>query len=201
MSLAVSAVSAVTTISNPSGLVLFGAACFGSVIGYITTGRWRGPPTRHRSLTWRQSSARSAETPITVVYGPADGTLFALYSIGLVIGMVLYLIASLLIRGKTATGGVLARTDHATRTRPRAGSSPKSAQSTAARRVGVPPSSCGPPLTGPRPPGSLPERGARDRQVRVLSADGQSRCSGPGSGTEPEPSEHRGKALVVTAHV
>lgn len=107
MSLAVSAVSAVTTISNPSGLVLFGAACFGSVIGYITY-RTLARTTDKASITDLASviGAIGGGT-VTVVYGPADGTLFALYSIGLVIGMVLYLIASLLIRGKTATGGVL----------------------------------------------------------------------------------------------
>jgi hypothetical protein len=107
MTLAVSAASAVTTISHPRGLVLFGASCFGAVVGYIT----------YRTLARTTDKAAITDLAtvigavggggITVLYGPADGTLFAMYSIGLVIGMVLYLIASLLTRGKAATGTVL----------------------------------------------------------------------------------------------
>ena len=41
---------------------------------------------------------------ITALYGPPDGSLFAVYSIGLVVGMALYLLASLLLRGKQTTG-------------------------------------------------------------------------------------------------
>jgi hypothetical protein len=107
MSLTVTAATAVTTISHPSGLVLFGAACFGTVVGYITY-RTLARTTDKASITDLASVIGViGGGTITVIYGPADGTLFAMYSIGLLIGMVLYLIASVFTRGKSATGTVL----------------------------------------------------------------------------------------------
>lgn len=107
MSLAMTAASTVTTISQPGALAMVGAGCFGSVVGYITY-RTLARTTEHASITDLAAviGAVGGGT-ITVLYGPADGALFAWYSIGLVIGMALYLALSFLTRGKTATGTVL----------------------------------------------------------------------------------------------
>ena len=102
---------AVTTINHPSGLVLGGAICFGAVVGYIT----------YRTLARTTDKAAITDLAtvigvigggaITALYGPADGTMFAMYSIGLVAGMVLYVIASILTRGRQVTGTVLGSDD------------------------------------------------------------------------------------------
>jgi len=102
---------AATTISHPSDLALGGAICFGLVVGYIT----------YRTLARTTDKAAITDLAtvigaigggaITALYGPADGSLFAMYSIGLIVGMALYLLASLLLRGKQVTGQVLGADD------------------------------------------------------------------------------------------
>lgn len=44
---------------------------------------------------------------VTGLFCPANGSMFALYSIGLVVGMTLYLVVSLLVNGKEITGTTL----------------------------------------------------------------------------------------------
>jgi hypothetical protein len=111
MSLAVTAISGVTTISHPHGLVLFGAACFGSVVGYITY-RTLARTTDKAAITDLASVIGAiGGGAITILYGPADGTMFAMYSIGLVVGMALYLIASLFTRGKYVVGTTVLGSD------------------------------------------------------------------------------------------
>ncbi|MEU2241176.1 hypothetical protein ABZ572_17445 [Streptomyces sp. NPDC018338] len=98
---------AVTTIESPSGLVLTGAAVFGVVVGYITY-RTLARTTDKAAITDLATViAAIGGGAITTLYGPADGTMFAWYSIGLAIGMALYLILNLAIRGKERTGPVL----------------------------------------------------------------------------------------------
>jgi hypothetical protein len=97
-------VLAAATISNPNDLALAGAACFGVAVGYIT----------YRTLvrTTDKASITDLATVIgavgggtvTTVYGSSDGSLFGMYGIGLVAGMLLYLLASLILRGKETTG-------------------------------------------------------------------------------------------------
>jgi hypothetical protein len=75
-----------------------GAVCFGFVVGWIT----------YRTL-WRKETA-AALSNIATVIGAIGGaavtglfkneTLFGFYSIGLAVGLVLYLLASLLISGR-----------------------------------------------------------------------------------------------------
>ncbi|HEX9352884.1 MAG TPA: hypothetical protein VF933_03560 [Streptosporangiaceae bacterium] len=98
---------AATTISHPTGLALGGAVCFGIVVGYITY-RTLARTTDKAAITDLASVIGAiGGGVITTLYGPADGSLFAMYSIGLVVGMALYLLASLVLRGKQVTGQVL----------------------------------------------------------------------------------------------
>jgi hypothetical protein len=98
---------ATTTISDPGGLALSGAVCFGVVVGYITY--------RTLARTTEKASISDLATVIgavgggvvTTVYGSADGSVFGMYSIGLLGGMVLYLLLSLAFNGKEHTGGML----------------------------------------------------------------------------------------------
>lgn len=98
-------------VTSSSGFVLVGAICFGVVIGYIT----------YRTLARTTDKAAITDLAtvigavgggvVTTLWGPANGTMFAGYSIGLLIGMVLYLVASLLIVGRVPTGKVLGGDD------------------------------------------------------------------------------------------
>lgn len=102
---------AVTTISHPGSLALAGSGCFGTVVGYITY-RTLARTTDKAAITDLASVIGAiGGGVITSLYGPADGSLFAVYSIGLVVGMGLYLAASLLLRGKQVTGTVLGQDD------------------------------------------------------------------------------------------
>jgi hypothetical protein len=102
---------ATTTIAHPGGLALSGSVCFGIVVGYIT----------YRTLARTTDKAAITDLAtvigavgggaITTVYGPADGSLFAMYSIGLLGGMALYLLASIGLRGREPTGQVLGGDD------------------------------------------------------------------------------------------
>jgi hypothetical protein len=98
---------AATTIQHPTSLTFSGAVCFGVVVGYITY-RTLARTTDKAAITDLASvlGAIGGGTVLTI-YGPADGALFALYSIGLLGGMVLYLVASLAIQGKDKTAAVL----------------------------------------------------------------------------------------------
>lgn len=98
---------AATTIQHPGNLAFSGAVCFGVVVGYITY-RTLARTTDKAAITDLASvlGAIGGGTVLTI-YGPADGALFAMYSIGLLGGMVLYLLASLAFRGKDTTGTVL----------------------------------------------------------------------------------------------
>jgi hypothetical protein len=98
---------AAATVTHPSNLALAGAVCFGLVVGYIT----------YRTLMRTTDKAAITDLAtvigaigggtITIVYGSADGSLFGMYSIGLLGGMILYLVASLILRGKAATSDTL----------------------------------------------------------------------------------------------
>ena len=111
MNLLATASAAVTTISHPGGLVLFGASCFGTVVGYITY-RTLARTTEKAAITDLAAVIGAVGGgAITTLYGPADGTLFAMYSIGLVVGMGLYLAASLGIHGRAGTTTVLGSDD------------------------------------------------------------------------------------------
>jgi hypothetical protein len=102
---------AVTTVQNPSGLVLTGATFFGVVVGYIT----------YRTLARTTDKAAITDLAtvvgaigggvVTTLYGPADGTMFAWYSIGLVIGMATYLLLHLALKGRVPTGVILGGDD------------------------------------------------------------------------------------------
>ncbi|WP_327250934.1 hypothetical protein [Streptomyces sp. NBC_01244] len=104
-------ITAITTIQNPSAIVLVGTVCFGVAVGYIT----------YRTLARTTDKAAITDLAtvigvigggvVTTLYGPADGTMFAWYSIGLLIGMALYVTLSLIIRGKQLTGGILGGDD------------------------------------------------------------------------------------------
>jgi len=98
---------AVTTIEHPGNLVLFGAACFGVVVGYITY-RTLARTTDKAAITDLATviGAIGGGTIMTL-WGPSDGKMFAMYSIGLLVGMVVYLIASLVFRGRQVTGTTL----------------------------------------------------------------------------------------------
>lgn len=102
---------AVTTIAHPGGLALFGSGCFGTVVGYVTY-RTLARTTEKASITDLASVIGAVGGgAITALYGPPDGSLFAVYSIGLVVGMALYLLASLLLQGKEKTSLVLGGDD------------------------------------------------------------------------------------------
>jgi hypothetical protein len=98
---------AVTTIQHPSHLVLGGAVCFGIVVGYITY-RTLARTTETAAITDLATviGAIGGGTILTL-FGPPDGSMFAMYSFGLLGGMVMYLIATLALRGKEVTGTVL----------------------------------------------------------------------------------------------
>jgi hypothetical protein len=91
-------------------VVSVGAACFGIVIGYIT----------YRTLA-RAGKASVGDIAaviaavgggaVTTVFDQGQSDSFGWYSIGLLTGMALYLIASLVIRGRTATARVMAAGD------------------------------------------------------------------------------------------
>ena len=102
---------AVTTIAHPGSLAMVGAGCFGLVVGYITY-RTLARTTDKAAITDLASVIGAiGGGVITTLYGPANGSLFAVYSIGLVVGMGLYLLASVLLRGTQVTGQVLGADD------------------------------------------------------------------------------------------
>ena len=84
-------------------LVGIGAVCFGVVIGFIA----------YRTLV-RQDTAAVTDISavvgavgggaVTVWFDPAQGDSFAWYSIGLLLGMIVYWIQFLALNGKTAAG-------------------------------------------------------------------------------------------------
>jgi uncharacterized membrane protein YeaQ/YmgE (transglycosylase-associated protein family) len=93
--------------ASESTLGLIGALCFGVVVGYITY-RTLARTTDKAAITDLAAviGAVGGGTALTL-WGPSDGSLFGLYSIGLLVGMVLYLVLSLALRGKDTTGNVL----------------------------------------------------------------------------------------------
>lgn len=89
-----------------STLYLFGAGAFGIVVGFIT----------YRTLVRAQTTGVAdlatvigaiGGGTVTTLFGPADGSGFAVYSICLLPGMVIYLLLSLALRGKKETGAVV----------------------------------------------------------------------------------------------
>lgn len=89
-----------------SPLYLFGAGAFGIVVGFIT----------YRTLVRAQTTGVAdlatvigaiGGGTITTLFGPADGSGFAVYSICLLPGMALYLVLSLALRGKKETGSIV----------------------------------------------------------------------------------------------
>jgi hypothetical protein len=90
----------ISTSANDSVLVLIGALSFGIVVGYIT----------YRTLARTTDKAAITDLAtvigavgggaITTLWGPSDGSTFALYSIGLLAGMIIYVVMSLLIGGR-----------------------------------------------------------------------------------------------------
>ncbi len=98
---------AVTTIQHPTHVVLWGAASFGLVVGYITY-RTLARTTETAAITDLATviGAIGGGTIMTI-YGPSNGALFAMYSFGLLVGMVVYLILSVVFSGKESTGTVL----------------------------------------------------------------------------------------------
>jgi uncharacterized membrane protein YeaQ/YmgE (transglycosylase-associated protein family) len=89
-----------------------GALCFGVVVGYIA----------YRTLARKEEGAAVSDLAaviaavgggvVTNLFDSGTDT-FAYYSIGLLAGMILYLLASLAIRGRKATGEVMADPDSA----------------------------------------------------------------------------------------
>ena len=103
-----------TNIAKPESisiLVTVGTVCFGLAVGYITY--------RTLARTTDQAAVSDLATvlgaiggaTITTLFGPADGSMFAWYSIGLVAGMALYLILSLALRGRNVTGNIVLGAD------------------------------------------------------------------------------------------
>jgi hypothetical protein len=93
---------------NPSPLEYIGALCFGLVVGYVT----------YRVLV--RTTERSAITDLTAVIGAVggaavtglfDGKTFAMYAIGLAVGMAVYGAIYYTLNGKEATAKVLAGRD------------------------------------------------------------------------------------------
>jgi hypothetical protein len=91
-----------------SGTVItIGAICFGVVIGYIT----------YRTLARASAGAAISDIAsviaavgggaVTVLFDPQQSDAFGWYAIGLVIGMTLYLVISLAIRGRKETGAIM----------------------------------------------------------------------------------------------
>lgn len=95
-------------------VISVGAACFGIVIGYIT----------YRTLARQKDGAALSDIAgvvaaigggtITVWFDRQGSDSFGWYSIGLLIGMATYLILSLIINGREATGKVMSRPDDST---------------------------------------------------------------------------------------
>lgn len=93
-------------VAIASTLYLFGAGAFGVVVGFIT----------YRTLVRAQTTGVAdlatvigaiGGGTITTLFGPEDGSGFAVYSIFLVPGMAIYLVLSLALRGKKETGSVV----------------------------------------------------------------------------------------------
>jgi hypothetical protein len=91
-----------------SGTVItIGAICFGVVVGYIT----------YRTLARASAGAAISDIAsviaavgggaVTVLFDPQRSDAFGWYAIGLVIGMALYLVISLAIRGRKETGVIM----------------------------------------------------------------------------------------------
>ena len=91
---------------NPSPLEHFGALCFGLVVGYIT----------YRVLV--RTTEKAAITDLTAVLGAIGGAavtglfdpgtaLFAMYSIGLAVGMAVYAIVFAALNGRLPFASVL----------------------------------------------------------------------------------------------
>jgi hypothetical protein len=91
-----------------SALVIsIGAVCFGLVVGYIT----------YRTLARSTEGAAVSDLAaviaaigggtVTALFQPDQSDAFGWYSMGLLLGMASYLVASLLIRGKRDTAQVM----------------------------------------------------------------------------------------------
>lgn len=86
-----------------------GTLCFGIVVGYIT----------YRTLARKDDAAISDLAAVIAAVGggavtslfDSDSDRFGIYSIGLLIGMAIYLLLSLAIRGKKATSDIMEDTD------------------------------------------------------------------------------------------
>lgn len=103
--------SATNAISDPSSpIVYIGAACFGVFVGFLT----------YRTMVNNQADTTIGDiatvigavggAAITGLYGPANGLLFAWYTIGLLIGLAVFLLFRLLLPAEKVTllgsGGV-----------------------------------------------------------------------------------------------
>lgn len=95
-----------------SGTVItIGSICFGVVVGYIT----------YRTLARAAAGAAVSDIAsviaavgggaVTILFDPQQSDAFGWYSIGLLTGMGLYLVLSLIIRGKKETSLVLGGDD------------------------------------------------------------------------------------------
>ena len=90
-------------------VLTIGAICFGVVTGYVT----------YRTLARKQEAVITDIAAVIAAVGggavtalfSADDESFGWYSIGLVGGMALYLVISLIINGKEATGAVMSAPD------------------------------------------------------------------------------------------
>ncbi len=101
--------NAVNQIQNPTALALGGALCFGAVVGYIT----------YRVLVRTTAKATINDLGVviaaigggtgTILFGSSSGSMFGMYAIGLLGGMVLYFLAYLAIGGKNELSVVLGR--------------------------------------------------------------------------------------------
>jgi hypothetical protein len=83
-----------------------GAACFGVVTGYITYRTLARTTAPHISDIAAVIAAVGGGA-VTALFPAKDADTFGWYSIGLVLGMALYLVLFLVMRGKTQTGGIL----------------------------------------------------------------------------------------------
>jgi hypothetical protein len=88
-------------------VITIGAVCFGIVIGYIT----------YRTLARSEKSSVSdiaavvaavGGGAVTALFDPNQSDAFGWYAMGLLAGMALYLILSLVIRGRKETAQVMA---------------------------------------------------------------------------------------------
>ena len=98
-------------MSQSGTVITIGAICFGVVIGYIT----------YRTLARAAEGASISDIAsviaavgggaVTVLFDRRQSDAFGWYSIGLLVGMALYLLLSLAIRGRQETGLVMGGDD------------------------------------------------------------------------------------------